>query len=276
MSLSVNTNAAALNALQNLNNTNNDLQTTQLRINTGLEVQNAKDNAAVFAIAQNLRANLQGLQAVKQSLDRSISAVDIALAASESIADILIQMKEKVVAAADQGLDDQSRSALQEDFNALRDQITTMVNNATFNGTNLIDDGTDIVTAITNADATQAISIAHQDLSLSGTNINLSATATFTNEVEAQSLIATIDTAIKNVSSVMTVMGAGSRSMELQRTFVDKLSDTLEVGIGNLVDADLARESARLQALQVQQQLGAQALSIANSQPQVILSLFGN
>lgn len=276
MGLSVNTNAAALNALQNLNSTNNDLQTTQLRINTGLEVASAKDNAAVFAIAQNLRANLQGLQAVKQSLDRSISAVDIALAASESIADILIEMKEKVVAAADQGLDDQSRSALQEDFNALRDQITTMVNNATFNGTNLIDDGTDIVTAITNADATQAISIAHQDLSLSGTNINLSSTATFTNEVEAQSLIATIDTAIKNVSSVMTVMGAGSRSMELQRTFVDKLSDTLEVGIGNLVDADLARESARLQALQVQQQLGAQALSIANSQPQVILSLFGN
>lgn len=276
MGLSVNTNAAALNALQNLNNTNNSLQTTQLRINTGLEVASAKDNAAVFAIAQNLRANLQGLQAVKQSLDRSISAVDIALAASESIADILIQMKEKVVAAADMGLDDQSRSALQEDFNALRDQITTMVDNASFNGTNLIDDGTDVVTAITNADATQSISIAHQDLSLSGANLALSSGATFTTDVQAQSLIATIDTAIKNVSSVMTVMGAGSRSMELQRTFVDKLSDTLEVGIGNLVDADLARESARLQALQVQQQLGAQALSIANSQPQVILSLFGN
>lgn len=276
MGLSVNTNAAALNALQNLNKTNSQLQTTQLRINTGLEVQNAKDNAAVFAIAQNLRANLQGLQAVKQSLDRSISAVDIALAASESIADILIEMKEKVVAGADSGLDDQSRSALQEDFNALRDQITTMVNNASFNGTNLIDEGTDIVTAITNADATQSISIPHQDLSLSSTNIGLSAAASFTSAATAQSLIATIDSAIKNVSSVMTVMGAGSRSMELQRTFVDKLSDTLEVGIGNLVDADLARESARLQALQVQQQLGAQALSIANSQPQVILSLFGN
>jgi len=275
MSLSVNTNASALNALQNLNKTNANLQTTQLRINTGLEVQNAKDNAAVFAIAQNLRANLQGLQAVKQSLDRSISAVDIALAASESIADILIDMKEKVVAAADAGLDDQSRSALQEDFNSLRDQITTMVNNAEFNGTNLIDGAGDIVTAITNADATQSISIPHQDLSLSGTNIGLSAAASFTTAAQAQSLIATIDTAIVNVSSVMTVMGAGSRSMELQRTFVDKLSDTLEVGIGNLVDADLARESARLQALQVQQQLGAQALSIANSQPQVILSLFG-
>ncbi|MEM9877939.1 MAG: flagellin [Pseudomonadota bacterium] len=276
MSLSVNTNASALNALQNLNATNANLQTTQLRINTGLEVQNAKDNAAVFAIAQNLRANLQGLQAVKQSLDRSISAVDIALAASESIADILIDMKEKVVAAADAGLDDQSRSALQEDFNSLRDQITTMVNNAEFNGTNLIDGNGDIVTAITNADATQSISIPHQDLSLSGSNIGLSVSATFTDATGAQSLIAVIDSAIVNVSSVMTVMGAGSRSMELQRTFVDKLSDTLEVGIGNLVDADLARESARLQALQVQQQLGAQALSIANSQPQVILSLFGN
>ncbi|MEO0411751.1 MAG: flagellin [Pseudomonadota bacterium] len=276
MSLSINTNAAALNALQNLNRTNDDLQATQLRINTGLKVQNAKDNAAVYAIAQNLRANLQGLSAVKQSLDRSISAVDIALAASESIADVLIQMKEKVVAAADSGLDDQSRSALQEDFNALRDQITTLVDNATFNGTNLINGGGDIVTAITNADATQSISIPHQDLSLSSTNVGLSAGATFTSDAQAQALIATIDDAIQNVSSVMTVMGAGSRSMELQRTFADKLSDTLETGIGNLVDADLARESASLQALQVKQQLGTQALSIANSQPQVILSLFGN
>ncbi|MEM6682822.1 MAG: flagellin, partial [Pseudomonadota bacterium] len=201
MSLSVNTNASALNALQNLNATNANLQTTQLRINTGLEVQNAKDNAAVFAIAQNLRANLQGLQAVKQSLDRSISAVDIALAASESIADILIDMKEKVVAAADAGLDDQSRSALQEDFNSLRDQITTMVNNAEFNGTNLIDGNGDIVTAITNADATQSISIPHQDLSLSGSNIGLSVSATFTDATGAQSLIAVIDSAIVNVSS---------------------------------------------------------------------------
>ncbi|MFZ5608512.1 MAG: flagellin [Pseudomonadota bacterium] len=276
MSMSINTNSSALNALQNLNITNRDLDKTQLRVNTGLEVRNAKDNAAVYAIAQNLRANKQGLEAVKQSLDRSISAVDIALAASEAIADILIQMKEKVVAAADAGLDAQSRSALQEDFNSLRDQITTMVNNAEFNGINLIDGNGDQVSAIVNANATQNISIAHQSLSLGSSNISLGAASTFTTATEAQSLISVIDSSIKNVSSVMTVLGAGSRSMELQRLFVNKLSDTIETGIGNLVDADLARESARLQALQVKQRLGVQALSIANSQPQVILGLFGN
>jgi len=275
MSLSINTNAAALNALQNLNITNKDLQSTQLRVNTGLEVKSAKDNAAVFAIAQNLRANRQGLEAVKQSLDRSISAVDISLAAAESISDILIDMKEKVVAAADAGLDDQSRSALQEDFNSLRDQIATVVNNAEFNGINLIDAGSDDVSAIVNSDATQTIAIGHQTLALGGSNITLTANATFATATEAGALISVIDSSIKNVSSSMTVLGAGSRSMELQRAFVDKLSDTLETGIGNLVDADLARESAKLQALQVKQQLGVQALSIANSQPQIILSLFG-
>lgn len=275
MSLSINTNAAALNALQNLNITNKDLQSTQLRVNTGLEVKSAKDNAAVFAIAQNLRANRQGLEAVKQSLDRSISAVDISLAAAESISDILIDMKEKVVAAADAGLDDQSRSALQEDFNSLRDQIATVVNNAEFNGINLIDAGSDDVSAIVNSDATQTIAIGHQTLALGGSNITLTANASFTTATEAGNLISVIDSSIKNVSSSMTVLGAGSRSMELQRAFVDKLSDTLETGIGNLVDADLARESAKLQALQVKQQLGVQALSIANSQPQIILSLFG-
>lgn len=276
MSLSINTNGSALNALQNLNVTTRDLNSTQVRVNTGREVNNAKDNAAVFAISQNLRANQRGLEAVKQSLDRSISSIDISLAAAEAIADILIQMKEKVVAAADVGLDTQSRDALKEDFESLRDQITTMVNNAEFNGTNLVNGGTDIVVAITNADATQTISVAHQTLALGGSNVTLGAASTFTTATEAQSLISIIDNSIKNVSSVMTVFGAGSRSMELQRTFVDKLSDTIETGIGNLVDADLARESARLQALQVKQQLGVQALSIANGQPQIILNLFGN
>ncbi|MEM8799194.1 MAG: flagellin [Pseudomonadota bacterium] len=274
--LSINTNSAALNALQQLTATTQDLEKTQLRINSGLEVRNAKDNAAVFAIAQNLRADRRGLEAVKQSLDRSISATDIALAASESIADILIQMKEKTVAAADAGLDQDSRDALQEDFNSLRDQITTIITNAEFNGTNLIDGNGDQVVAIANADATGTITIAHESLALGGPNIGVGAAQTFTNAAEAQTLVAVVDTAIANVSSVMTRLGAGSRSMELQRNFVDKLGDTLETGIGNLVDADLARESARLQALQVKQQLGTQALFIANQEPQILLNLFGN
>lgn len=288
MTLSINTNAAALNALQSLNRTTDQLGETQLRINTGLEVNSAKDNAAIFAIAQNLRADRQGLEAVKSSLDRATSVLDVSMAATESIQELLLEMKQKVTTAADPGLPVESREALQEDFNRLRDQIVTMAKNATFNGTNLIDGPaappgkpTELV-ALVSVDATLKIEVPRQDLQLApagtapapGNAIQLSQDTTFTNAAEADALIAIIDTSIKNVSDALTVMGAGSNSMERQLTFLTKLGDTVETGIGNMVDADMARESARLTALQVKQQLGTQALSIANQQPQAILSLF--
>ncbi|WP_138379953.1 flagellin [Luteithermobacter gelatinilyticus] len=275
MSFSVNTNASALSALQNLNKTTTDLETVQTRINTGLKISTAKDNAAIFSIAQQLRADLKGYNAVKQSLDRSISTVDIALAAAGSISDILIEMKEKAVAAADAGLDQKSRDALAEDFEALRDQITTIINNAEFNGTNILDGGTDIIVAITNPDATQTITIAHQNLTLGGPNITLTAGDSITTQTDAAAMVTTVDTALDNVNSVLTSLGAGGKSLEAQRVFSDKIADSLEVGIGNLVDANMAKESANLQALQVKQQLGVQALSIANQAPQSILNLFG-
>ena len=275
MSFSVNTNASALSALLNLNKTTTDLETVQNRINTGLKISTAKDNAAIFSIAQGLRADLKGYNAVKQSLDRSISTVDIALAAAGSISDLLIEMKEKAVAAADSGLDQTSRDALDEDFQALRDQITTIVNNAEFNGTNILDGGTDIIVAITNPDATQTITIDHQNLTLGGGNIGITAASTINTQTLAAAMVSTVDTALDNVNSVLTTLGAGGTSLEAQRVFSDKIADTIEVGIGNLVDADMAKESANLQALQVKQQLGVQALSIANQAPQAILNLFG-
>jgi flagellin len=427
MVLSVNTNAAALNALQNLNRTTFDLDETQLRVNTGLKVKSAKDNAAVFAIAQNLRADRQGLEAVKSSLDRAKSVLDVSMAAMESIQDILIQMKEKVVGAADEGLDQRSRDALAEDFVRLRDQITLVASNATFNGTNLINGAANEaaglpanLVAIVSPDASNKISVPRQNLALfnpiatatgaptgvadtgavtednatttitgnvltndtngagavvsafgltgpsqttgnvdnvirtnfgyvrlqrdgsytytidntlpavqalntggtltdtvhytvmnasgvtststftvtingdnepgpvgtpvapattggtfpPGTVIKLTPRSTFQNAVGAQAMIKDIDDSIRNLSQSLTAFGAASKSMEQQRSFIDKLGDTVETGIGNLVDADLSRESARLQSLQVKQQLGLQALSIANRQPQSILSLF--
>ncbi|PHZ83332.1 flagellin [Paremcibacter congregatus] len=275
MAFSVNTNASALSALLNLNNTTRDLEKTQTNINTGLKISSAKDNAAIFSIAQKLRADLRGYNAVKQSLDRSISTTDIALAAAGSISDLLIEMKEKTVAASDSGLDATSRTALNEDFAALRDQISTIVANAEFNGTNLIDAGTDAVVAITNPNATQTISIAHQNLTLGGGNVDITATQTITTQADATVALAAITASLTKVSAVLTKLGAGGKSLESQRIFADKISDTIEVGIGNLVDANMAKESANLQSLQVKQQLGVQALSIANQAPQSILSLFG-
>lgn len=295
MSLSINTNIAALNALQNLNKTTAQLDETQLRINSGLEVRTAKDNAAVFAIAQNMRAEHRGLDAVRDSLNRSISVLDVTMAATESVQDLLIQMREKAVAGADAGLDQASRDALQRDFNALRDQIMTMVKNAKFNGTNIIDGAAGQgLTAIVAPDASLTISVPRVNLQLaaagvavfnppvqgaggvfSGDFIHLASDSTFTNGVEAQALITQIDDSIRNISQGLTVFGAAGKTMEVQKSFLEKLSDAIEGGIGNLVDADIPRESARLQSLQIKQQLGIQALQIANGQPQSILALFG-
>lgn len=274
MALSVNTNAAALAALQNLNKTTAELSVTQGRINTGLKVASAKDDGGIFAIAQNLRADLGGLGAVKNSLDRGVSTVDVALAAGESISDLLIDLKSKAVAASDLGLDADSRTALKADFEALRDQISTIVSNAEFNGTNMLKNVGTAVTAIVNDKGTSTITISAEDLSLTGTNVTLTAATTFSTATQAASVVSLLESSLANVNSALSRLGTGSKKLSSQRAFVDKLSDAIEVGIGNLVDADLARESARLQSLQVKQQLGIQALSIANQQPNVVLALF--
>ena len=275
MTLSVNTNEGALLALQNLNATGRSLEKTQNRINTGLAVASAKDDGAIFAIAQNLRADLGGLGAVKGSLDRGTSVVEVAIAAAESISNILIELKAKAVAATDASLDTASRDALNNDFVSLRDQITTIVKNAAFNGINMLNSSeATAVTAITNADGTSTITVAAQDLALSSANVTLSSNEVINTATKATAVVTLIDTSLANVNNSLGVLGTGSKSLERQRVFSSKLSDVIEVGIGNLVDADLAKESARLQALQVKQQLGIQALSIANRAPSIILSLF--
>ncbi|MFQ5533288.1 MAG: flagellin [Sphingomonadales bacterium] len=271
---SVNTNPGALIALQNLNKTGSELSTVQQRINTGLAVASAKDDGAVFAIAQNLRSDLSGLSAVTQSLDRAASTVDVAVAAGESISDLLIDLKAKAVAASDASLDTASRTALNDDFVALRDQITTVVNNAEFNGTNMIKNGGSAVSAITNDIGTSTITAAAQDLSLTGTNLAITAATAINTSTLAGDAVTQIETSITNVNKALGALGTASNSFASQRTFTNKLSDVIEIGIGNLVDADLAKESAKLQALQVKQQLGVQALSIANQAPSAVLGLF--
>ncbi|MEX1148146.1 MAG: flagellin, partial [Sphingomonadales bacterium] len=271
----VNTNAAAFIALQNLNQTGAALNKTQNAINTGMKVSSAKDNAAVFAIAQNLRSNVSGLNAVKQSLDRAVGAADVALAAGGAVSDLLIEMKEKAVAAADEGLDTASRKALNDDFKQLRDQIGSIVGNAEFNGLNAVENGGGDIVGITNDTGTASITIPAQDLSLTGTNVTITAAVEIDTATNAAAVVTALESSLSNVNSALSALGSGARRLEMQQTFVNKLSDTIETGIGNLVDADLARESAKLQSLQVKQQLGVQALSIANQAPSTVLGLFG-
>ena len=263
-------------ALQNLSTTQSDLMTTQNRINTGLKISSAKDNAAVWAIAQNQRATSDSLNSVISSLQRGQSTVDVALSAGNSVSDLLLQMKEKALAAADTTLDTTSRAALNNEFTSLRDQISKVVTNAVFNGGNMIKSGGTTVQALANADATSVITVATQDLSLGGSVLtaSLSATASINTVTTATNMISTLNTAIANVSSALGKLGTGDKALASHLTFIQDLQNTIDAGVGNLVDADLAKESANLQALQTKQQLGIQALSIANQSSSILLGLF--
>src|SRR5215472_9835618 len=274
MSFSVNTNVGAMTALQYLSETQGQLSQTQSAINSGLKVADARDNGAIYAIAQNQRAAVAGYQSVLNSLNNGTSSIDVALSAGQSISDLLIQLKAQALSAADPSLDTASRQALNANFTALRDQITTIVKNAVFNNFNLVDGSTQSIQALASSDGTRRVTTQAQNLSLSGAIVTLTSTATISTQAKASALISTIQSSLTNVNSALAQLSAGAAKFSIQATFTQKLSDTLTAGIGNLVDANMAQESAALQSLQVKQQLGIQALSIANQAPQSVLSLF--
>jgi flagellin len=285
MGFSVNTNVGAMAALQSLNETTKGMSQVQSRINTGLNVSSTKDDSASYTIAQGLRGDMGGLKAVSSSLSRAKSVTDVAVAGAEQISDVVNQMKAKAYQAADAGIDTATRDAYNADFVALRDQITTIVNSSDFNGTNLLkSSGGGSVTALQSlqdSDTSSAttwnpdsLSVANQELDLGGSVVTVAASGNISSQASAQAMIDTLTTTQANLKTSLSTLGSASRKIDAQATFTNKLSDSIEGGIGNLVDADLAKESARLQALQVKQQLGVQALSIANQAPQTITSLF--
>lgn len=272
---SVNTNVGAMIALQNLNATNSELAMAQTRINTGKKVSSAKDNGAIWAIAQNQRAASGSLNAVRDSLQRSQSTIDVAIAAGETVSDLLLQMKEKALASSDTSLDSASRNALNEDFKALRDQVAKAVQNATFNGVNMLNGASaTTIAALADADGTSKLTVQAQDLALGGANVTIAATDSIGTQTLATSAMSALTSSIANVSTALSKLGTGSKAVASHLSFVNKLQDAVDAGVGNLVDADLAKESAKLTALQTKQQLGVQALTIANQAPQAIMSLF--
>jgi flagellin len=281
MTLSVHTNNSAMIALQNLNKTNQSLTDVQQRINTGLKVSGAKDNSSIFAVAQGMRSDIGALGSVESSLDRAVSIGDVAIAAGESISDLLIEMREKATAAMDPSIDTFSRQAFDSDFRSLMEQVSVIIDNAEFDGANLLNGSlTNGIAFLADADATRTVTLDAQDMSLAATPAtNAIFTIPSGSSLGTASLagvvVGQIQETLDNVNQALANLGSDLKKMEAHRTFVGKLMDSLTEGVGNLVDADLAKESARLQALQVKQQLGVQALSIANSEPQIILSLFG-
>ena len=272
--LSVNTNSNAATALQYLNKTQAELSRTQNAISTGYKVASAKDDGATYAIAQNMRGNVSSYSSVTDSLNRGQSSVDVAMSAGQSVSDLLVQMKAKALSAADTSLDTASRQAMNNDFTALRDQISTITKNATFNGFNLVDGSTGSITAMASTDGTRKITVAAEDMTLGGSVVIVTSAGSISTALKASAMIAAVQTSLTNVNASLARLSAGSKKYSIQLDFTSKLSDSLTTGIGNLVDADLSSESAKLTSLQTKQQLGVQALSIANSGPSAILSLF--
>ena len=272
--ISVNTNTDAMTALEYLDKTQGSLAATENAVSTGLTVATAKDNGAIFAIAQNMRGDVAGYQAVTQSLENGSSTVDVALAAGQSISDLLIQMKQQSLAASDTSMNTASRQALNDNFVALVQQISTVVTNAQFNGANLINGSTNQIMALASSDGQHRITVLAENMSLSGSIVSIASNATISTQTGASAMVTTVENSLTKVDAALATLGSGSAKFSIQATFVQNLSDTLTTGIGNLVDANMASESAMLTALQTKQQLGVQALSIANSAPQIALALF--
>ncbi len=274
MSLSVNTNAGALVALQSLSSTAMALQQAQNEVSTGLAIATPQDNGAIWAIAQNERGNSSALGAVAQSLQRAQSTVQVATSAGNSVSNLLNQLKTLALSGSDTSLDPVSLAAYNTQFKSLLTQITQIVSTSDFNGVNMIKSGGTSIYALASVTGSQ-LTVSAQDLSLGGANMAaLTATSSIGTTTLATNMVTTVQTAIVNVNAALGQLGTGATALQNQLTFVQNLQDTLDIGVGNLVNANMGKESALLSSLQTKQQLGIQALSIANQSSSALLSLF--
>jgi len=271
---SINTNAAAFVALRNLNSVNRGLDVTQNRVSTGLRVTGALDDASNFAIAQGIRGELKAIGAVTQGLNNAKGIGKVAVAGTTAISDLLATVRQKLTELSNEGITTQQRSILTSDFNQLISQAANFIDNAVFNGVNLLD------TAIASPAIATLSNLTGGTLTLSNADLRTEVLALAAVSVgsasSSQAVIATQYNALEStVNDALGALGAEVRALELQTQFLEQISDATKEGLGNIVDADLARESAKLTALQVQQQLSIQTLGIANQRPQTLLGLFG-
>ena len=281
---SILTNNGAMVALQTLRGINSALDTTQNEISTGKTINTAKDNAALWTISKVMESDVAGFKAVSDSLSLAKGAVTNAREAAETVGKLIEQIKDKIIAAQD---GNQDRATLQKDIVALRDQITSAVGASQFSGTNLVNGSvTSPFKALASLDrAGGAVTASYIDVVL--TNTNLSATGhasmvalhavdvtTITDAASAQAFLTTAETAQKTALDAAGIFGTAGKRIEIQSAFISKLSDSMTSAIGAVIDTNMEEASARLKALQTQQQLGVQSLSIANNAPQSLLALF--
>ena len=274
MSISVQNNASALLALQNLNRANDQLAQVQDRIGSQLLVADAQDNPAVWAVAQGQGSQIDSLDAVTDSLNRATSTADVAMSAGQTVADLLTQLKQQALSAQDSQVSSGDRAAMNTQFASLLNQITSTIANASFNGANLLDGSVGDQRFLATADASQTVTLPAQNISLGGSIITLASTASINTAAAASAVMGQIDASIANLNTALSDIGDRAKMISAHKAMVANLQDVLKTGKGQLIDADTSADSARLAALQVQQQLSQQSLSTANSMPQVLLSLF--
>lgn len=272
---SILTNQSALVALQTLSSINSNLAKTQNMISTGLEIGSAQDNSAIWGISKIMESDVSGFKAVSDSLSLGESTVAVASAGAEQIVDILTEMKEKVVAATGENVD---HTKLTADVDELKAQISSIISASQFNGSNLLDSAGNLgITVLSSLDRDASGSVTAANITVASVdfeaNLDLT-TVDVSSATAADTSLANIETLIQTAVDGAAELGASGSRIADQNEFVTKVMDAMKIGISALVDTDMEEASAKLQALQTQQQLGVQALSIANQAPQSILSLF--
>jgi len=295
------TNSTAMTALQTLRSVSGQMATTQSRISTGQRVATASDNAAYWSIATSMRADNAALSAVSDSLGLSAATVDTEYTALTAVVGDttggLTKLQALLVEAKTAGID---RTKIQADITQIQQQMKGTASAATFNGVNWLSATTatpatfNLVSSFSRVGGTPTIGVITLTISnyslytststgildtvSGGASINTLTIATLTDSVADQTTldgyIAKVTAAINSVASAAANLGAVKNRVSTNTDFVKTLMDSVDRGVGQLVDADMNAESTRLQALQTQQQLGVQALSIANQNSQSILSLF--
>ncbi len=304
---SINTNIAAMTALQALNQTNKETLVTQNRIATGLRVKDASDNAAYWSIATTMRSDRQALSTVADALGLGAATVDVAVQGMEGAIKIASDIKTKLVAARQPGVD---RAKIQSEIEQLQSSLANVVDTATFSGQNWLAVDSTATTTRTlvssfSRDSSGAVSIGTIEVDISATGsmlvdtsgggagiLDSVRTATTSGDYTVLTLdisgltddaldlqdledyVSGVDAAITSMTDAATGLGAVKKRIDLQKDFAKSLMDAIDTGVGQLVDADMNEESTRLQALQVRQQLGVQALGMANQSAQMILRLF--
>jgi len=295
-----------MTALKSLTSINKQIETTQGRISTGLRVNDASDNAAYWSIATTMKSDNKALGTVQDALGLGASKVDVAYTGMESALDVVDEIKSKLVAAKEPSAD---KAKIQSEISELQNQLTSIAESASFNGENWLSvdssagtysatksvvasfsrasDGTvsvstiDVdITATELFDANDQSGILDSTFTTTGTGAvtvsvsSLDITAAGIDDTDLDEMIAAVDTAFSSMTDAASTLGSSSKRIDMQNEFVKNLMDAVDRGVGQLIDANMEEESTRLQALQTQQQLGIQSLSIANSSAQSILSLF--